>query len=121
MCFAAPERNGHTKTNIGTIAKVGIHPCAACGKSAIKIRHKIPIAHWLAQLFMRRSPGRSMAGNPTANASGIFLEEVKCARCGYHLGHVLSFGPPPTHLRYCLNSVASEIRKGGRIDNPPTP
>lgn len=87
----------------------GIYLCAACGNelfgSDTKFESRTGWPSFYAPL------ARDKVTTTIDTSHGMTREEVRCARCGSHLGHVFNDGPPPSHLRYCLNSVALKLSK----------
>lgn len=82
----------------------GRYKCAGCGLVLFASKTKYP-SHcgWPAFYDVEK---RNLVIRRTDRSYGMVRVEVLCSRCGGHLGHVFEDGPPPTGLRYCINSAA---------------
>ncbi|MCS7181856.1 MAG: bifunctional methionine sulfoxide reductase B/A protein [Thermoanaerobaculum sp.] len=94
------------------VKEPGVFTCVVCGLPLFSTDHKYDSGTGWPSFFREFDP-QHVTRHPDYS-HGMVRTEIRCARCGAHLGHVFPDGPPPTGERHCVNSAALRFYARGR-------
>ena len=89
----------------------GVYCCRLCALPLFQAKTKFESGTGWPSFYAPFNEAHVTAVRDTSY--GMVRIETRCARCGSHQGHVFPDGPPPTGLRYCINSVSLEFVANG--------
>jgi len=113
--YAIARGHGTEQAYCGTLLdnhRQGIYYCVCCGLPLFGSDSKFDSGTGWPSFFQPVAKENTVS--KLDDSFGMQRTEILCARCGAHLGHVFADGPPPTGMRFCLNSAALTFVDKGR-------